>query len=94
MVEPADAPLLAVQHLEVTFASRDPDLAPRGVADVSFSIDTGETLGIVGESGCGKSMTALALLGLLPPGAERSRGRLQWRGREMDQATTRRLRGH
>ena len=39
------------------------------VREVNFSIERGETLGIVGESGCGKTMTALALMGLLPDGA-------------------------
>lgn len=40
------------------------------VNGISFSLDKGETLGIVGESGCGKSMTSLSLMGLLPPGVE------------------------
>ena len=39
----------------------------RAVDGVSFSIDPGETLGIVGESGCGKSVTALSMMRLLPP---------------------------
>src|SRR5438067_11942460 len=42
------------------------------VRDVSFSLEHGKTLGIVGESGCGKTLTALALLGLLPQRARRS----------------------
>src|ERR1700726_3902728 len=41
----------------------------RPVDDVSFSLDAGESLGLVGESGRGKTMLALALMGLLPPGA-------------------------
>ena len=56
--------LLEVDGLSVDIAT------PRGtlhaVRDVSFHIEAGETLGLVGESGCGKSMTALALMGLLP----------------------------
>jgi peptide/nickel transport system ATP-binding protein len=46
------------------------------VRSVSFSVERGETLCIVGESGCGKSMTALAVMGLLPRRAKRSAGRL------------------
>src|SRR4029077_14743013 len=44
----------------------------RPVNDVSFSLAEGETLGIVGESGAGKTMLSLALMGLYPPGARRS----------------------
>ena len=61
-------PLLAVQDLRVTLATpRGPAEALRGV---SFSIDRGQTLGLIGESGCGKSITALALMGLLPDAAQ------------------------
>jgi peptide/nickel transport system ATP-binding protein len=56
--------LLEVKNLDVTLATnRGP---ARAVRNLSFDLDRGQTLGIVGESGCGKSMTALALLGLLP----------------------------
>lgn len=56
--------------------------------EVSFSLEKGQTLGLVGESGCGKSMTALALMGLLPEGAQQS-GELWWSGQalhRMDEA--------
>jgi peptide/nickel transport system ATP-binding protein len=60
-------PLLSVNNLRVSLpTARGVVQALRGV---SFSIDRGETLGLIGESGCGKSMTALALMGLLPDGA-------------------------
>ncbi|MCC7275285.1 MAG: ABC transporter ATP-binding protein, partial [Alphaproteobacteria bacterium] len=54
----------------------------RAVRDVSFTLERGRTLGLVGESGCGKSMTALALMGLLPEGA-RATGRIAFDGREL-----------
>jgi peptide/nickel transport system ATP-binding protein len=57
--------LLAVDNLSVRFPGDDRDIEV--VAGVSYTIGAGRTLGVVGESGCGKSMTALALLGLVPP---------------------------
>ena len=57
-------PLLDVQNLRVALPSpRGPVEALRGV---SFALERGQTLGLIGESGCGKSMTALALMRLLP----------------------------
>ena len=46
------------------------------VDDVSFSIDKGRTLGIVGESGCGKTLTAMSILNLLPKNAEIKEGNI------------------
>ena len=57
-------PLLAVQDLKTQFFNEDG--VTRAVDGLSFSIAAGETLGIVGESGCGKSVTALSVLRLLP----------------------------
>jgi peptide/nickel transport system ATP-binding protein len=72
--------LLEVDDLRVTLQTA------RGAADalrgVSFSIDRGETVGLIGESGCGKSITALALMGLLPEGA-RVGGSIRLDGREL-----------
>ncbi|SDR60864.1 peptide/nickel transport system ATP-binding protein [Rhizobiales bacterium GAS113] len=73
-------PLLEVDDLTVTLSTaRGPAKAVRGV---NFSLDRGETLGLVGESGCGKSMTALAILGLLPEGAQVT-GRVGFDGRDL-----------
>ena len=57
--------MLCVRGLAVEFASGDDWL--RVVEDVSFEVRAGETLGLVGESGCGKTVSALSVLGLLPP---------------------------
>jgi peptide/nickel transport system ATP-binding protein len=83
--EPADAarrPLLQVQGLSVRF-----DGAPdhvNVVDDVSFSVARGKTLCLVGESGCGKSVTALALMGLLPtPPARLSSGAALFDGADL-----------
>ena len=73
-------PLLEVDHLRVTLQTS------RGAADalrgISFAIERGQTLGLIGESGCGKSITALALMGLLPAGAL-VRGSIRFGGTEL-----------
>jgi peptide/nickel transport system ATP-binding protein len=76
----APEPLLQVRDLRVTLrTARGPADAVRGV---SFTLDRGQTLGLIGESGCGKSVTALALLGLLPDSA-RVTGSVRFAGREL-----------
>jgi oligopeptide/dipeptide ABC transporter ATP-binding protein len=74
------APLLEVKDLSVAFTidGRERQV----VAGISYAIEAGRTLGVVGESGCGKSMTALALMGLVPaPG--RVRGSMRFEGCEL-----------
>lgn len=72
--------LLSLQDLTVTL---DTPEGPATVLDrVSFDLVPGESLGIVGESGCGKSMTALAVMGLLPAAA-RCRGRIDFEGQDL-----------
>ena len=76
---PSDA-VLEVQDLSIRFRGLGTDL----IDGVSFSIAAGRTLCLVGESGCGKSVTSLALMGLLPKGAARvTRGRALYRGRDL-----------
>ena len=86
--------LLEVHDLRVTLpTSRGAHEALRGI---SFDLDRGQTLGLIGESGCGKSITALALMGLLPDGATVS-GSIRFGGQELttlDEAALCRLRGH
>ena len=61
------SPMLEVEDLSVVFATEDGPV--HAVSDVSFTLDRAEILGIVGESGCGKSVTAMSIPGLLPPSA-------------------------
>ena len=72
--------LLQVSGLEVVFDT--PHGPARAVRGVDFTLERGETLGIVGESGCGKTMTALALMGLLPEGA-RVNGAIRFDGTDL-----------
>ncbi len=74
------SPLLEVRHLRVRLnTARGPAEALRGV---DFTLARGATLGLIGESGCGKSMTAMALMGLLPTGAEIT-GSIRLNGQEL-----------
>jgi len=86
--------LLDVRDLRTYFRTTG---EPRRVVDgVSLTIDDGETLGLVGESGCGKSLTALSIMQLLPPPGYVAGGRIAFRGRnvvEMPGARRRAVRG-
>ncbi|MBI3710382.1 MAG: ABC transporter ATP-binding protein [Proteobacteria bacterium] len=70
-------PILTVADLAVAIAGR------RVVDGISFAVKTGETLAIVGESGCGKSMTAFAIMRLLPQAARISGGAVLFEGRDL-----------
>jgi oligopeptide/dipeptide ABC transporter ATP-binding protein len=87
--------LLSIEELSVSFHT--PEGIARAVDRVSFALGRGETLGIVGESGCGKSVTSLSILGLIPspPGMIES-GRIGFEDRnllELDAEALRRIRG-
>ena len=64
----AAAPLLEVRNLSISFPNAHGDVEI--VDNVSFEVRPGETMGLVGESGCGKSITSMAIMGLLPPTAK------------------------
>jgi len=88
-------PLLEIKNLQLEFGSKEKPL--RAVDGVSFSIDAGETVCLVGESGCGKSVTALSIARLVPsPPARYVRGEILLNGRDvlkMDKNELRKIRG-
>jgi peptide/nickel transport system ATP-binding protein len=86
----APAPLLEVDGLCVTLRLRGRALPV--VSDVSFSVAAGRSLGILGESGSGKTLTALSLLRLLPPSLAELQGSIRFRGEEVLTAPNQRLR--
>jgi peptide/nickel transport system ATP-binding protein len=73
--------LLEIKNLAVELSTRSGPV--RVVQDVSLSVAPGEVLGVVGESGCGKSMTMLSLLGLLPNGARVASGTAMMDGKDL-----------
>ena len=76
------APLLEVRNLRVEFPTRHGTLV--AIDDVSFDIAPGEVLGVVGESGAGKSLTGSAIIGLLDPPGRIAGGEIRFEGRRID----------
>ena len=76
------SPLLEVRGLSVSFEG-DGGRITQAVTDVSFEVTAGRTLGIVGESGCGKSVTSLAIMRLLPRESARVAGAVIFEGRSL-----------
>ncbi|MEV0259316.1 ABC transporter ATP-binding protein [Streptomyces sp. NPDC050732] len=74
-------PLLTIDDLSVDITSRERTV--HALDGVSLALAPGEALGIVGESGCGKTMTALSVLGLLPPGGDITGGRVLFDGQDL-----------
>lgn len=94
---PTENPVVRVKNLTVAFPARAvPDGWTAVVQDVTFDLERGEAVGLVGESGCGKTLTGLALLGLLPPGGQVIDGRVEIDGVDvatMNRKTRGELRG-
>ncbi len=88
--------LLEIENLNVHFHT--PEGIARAVDGVSFHLDAGETIGLVGESGCGKSVTSLSILGLIPsPPGEIESGEVNFSGQNLLNSGAeklRRIRGH
>lgn len=95
MNAPEQLPVLEVEGLSLEFRTRG--RVAEVLSDVSFDLRPGETLCLVGESGCGKSMTALAIMRLIPPLARIGAGRVRLRGADLashDDETMRQVRGN
>ncbi|HEY9358739.1 MAG TPA: dipeptide/oligopeptide/nickel ABC transporter permease/ATP-binding protein, partial [Arthrobacter sp.] len=84
---------LSVRNLSVGVDSVGAGKGVRLVTDVSFDVEPGTVLGLVGESGCGKTMTALSLLGLLPSGVSVTGGQILWNGKNLAAATEKDMEG-
>jgi peptide/nickel transport system ATP-binding protein len=87
--------VLTIERLRTTFHT--PDAVVRAVDDVSWTLGRGEILGVVGESGCGKSVTALSIMGLIPDPPGRVEGSVTLNGRELiglPEGEMRRIRGN
>ncbi|MGC2413115.1 MAG: ABC transporter ATP-binding protein [Stellaceae bacterium] len=86
------APLLQVSDLETHYVSFAGERVIKAVDRVSFTLEEGQTLGIVGESGCGKTTTCLSIVGLLPAAARIVGGQIAFAGQDLAQMSQRELR--
>jgi len=86
-----DEPLLEITGLSIRFTS--PSSNNRVVEDVSFAIQPGQVLAVVGESGCGKSVTSLSIMRLLDPAVARVEGAIRFAGRDLLALSERQMRG-
>ena len=86
------APLLRVSDLQTHYFSFGGTRVVKAVDRVSFTLGEGETIGLVGESGCGKTTTCLSVVGLLPPAARIVGGSIEFAGEELTTKRPREMR--
>ena len=86
------ASLLQVSNLQTHYVSFGGERVVKAVDGISFTLEEGETLGMVGESGCGKTTTCLSIVGLLAAGARIVGGSIAFEGEELTTMKTRELR--
>ena len=92
----SSTPLLEVSDLRTHFSSFGGTRVVKAVDGISFTLNAGETLGLIGESGCGKTTTCLSIVGLLPPAGRFAGGRIDFLGEDLTKKTSsqmRRIRG-
>ncbi len=88
-----EAPLLSVRHLTTEFVS--PSLPPaRALEDVSFDVMPGQTVGLVGESGCGKTTTLMSVMRLLPATGRITAGKVLFKGTDLLGISERQMRAY
>ncbi|MFH1184730.1 MAG: ABC transporter ATP-binding protein [Chloroflexota bacterium] len=87
-----ESPLLSVRHLSVDFIMHDGKMG-HALEDVSFDVFQGQTLGLVGESGCGKTTTLMAIMRLLPANARITAGQVLYNEQDLLSLSERQMRG-
>jgi len=85
-------PLLEVSDLSTHFTSFGGTRVVKAVDGISFTLNEGDTLGLIGESGCGKTTTCLSVMGLLPSNARIAGGRIAFEGNDLTKLSSRQLR--
>jgi oligopeptide/dipeptide ABC transporter ATP-binding protein len=87
-----NAPVLEVRQLQTHYVTFGGSRIVKAVEGVSFALEAGETLGLVGESGCGKTTTCLSIVGLLPPAARVVGGEIRLNGEDLAKKSKREMR--
>jgi oligopeptide/dipeptide ABC transporter ATP-binding protein len=88
-----DQPLLSVRHLTTEFQLADKQIA-RALENVSFDVMPGQTIGLVGESGCGKTTTLMSIMRLLPASGRITSGNVYFNGTDLLALSEREMRAH